>query len=128
MAKILAVDNHPINLAILEEMLDRHIVATARDGQEALAIAARFEPDVVLLDVMMPVLDGLETCRRLRSMPQLGHARIVMVSAKALASERSAGFAAGADEYLAKPFDEAELLEIVATAGGTSPAMDAGSG
>ena len=70
-------------------------------------------PAVVLLDVMMPGMDGLEICRRLRDTPGLRNTAIIMVSAKAMPSERAAGIRAGADDYITKPFDEVELLEVL---------------
>jgi CheY-like chemotaxis protein len=111
---ILAVDDNPINLGILEEILvGDYRLKFARSGQEAIRLAAQCEPAVVLLDVMMPGMDGLETCRRLREVPGLANTSIVMVSAKAMPSERAAGFRAGADDYITKPFDEVELMEVL---------------
>jgi two-component system cell cycle response regulator len=113
MLKILAVDDQPLNLEILREMLNAHSVRTAQDGSEAIRVAQEFLPDLILLDVMMPILGGLETCRRLRQLPELHECSIVMVSAKAMASEREEGLEAGADEYLTKPFDEATLQSLI---------------
>lgn len=110
MAHILAIDDQPLNLAIFIEMLAGHEVATAQDGVAALRLARAAPPDLILLDVMMPKLDGLETCRRLREIEGLKNSRIVLVSAKALAHERELGLEAGADAYLTKPFDEHELF------------------
>lgn len=108
---ILAVDDNPINLGILDEILaGDYRLKFAQTGQEALRLAARCPPAVVLLDVMMPGMDGLEICRRLREMPALSNTAIIMVSAKAMPSEREAGLQAGADDYITKPFDEVELL------------------
>ena len=113
-SRILLVDDHPINLEILEELLmDDYQLATATSGGEALALAGEFSPDLVLLDVMMPGMDGYETCRRMRQTPALHHTRIVMVSAKALPEERQQGLAAGADAYITKPFDHKALLAQV---------------
>jgi two-component system sensor histidine kinase/response regulator len=110
-AYILVVDDNQRNLAIMKKILGaRYRLALAASGEEALAIAEQFVPDLVLLDIMMPGIDGYETCRRLRANDQLKHAKIIMVSAKALTSERLEGYAAGADDYVTKPFDEDELL------------------
>ncbi len=77
-------------------------------------MAAEFGPDVVLLDVMMPGIDGYETCRRLRALPRpAGPPKIIMVSARAMVEERLRGYEAGADDYVVKPFDEDELLAKV---------------
>ena len=114
--RILVVDDNPTNLEIFEEMLDgEYVVLTARDGAESLAIAERFSPRVVLLDVMLPGIDGYEVCRKLRGIAGMSDARIIMVSAKAMPSERVAGMNAGADAYITKPFDDAELLTAIRT-------------
>jgi CheY-like chemotaxis protein len=111
---ILAVDDNPINLGILEEILaGEYRLKFAQTGQAAIHIATQCMPAVVLLDVMMPGMDGLEICRRLRETPGLSDTIIIMVSAKAMPSERAAGIRAGADDYITKPFDEVELMEIL---------------
>jgi CheY-like chemotaxis protein len=111
---VLAVDDNPINLGILEEILaSDYRLKFARNGQQAIQIAEECRPAIVLLDVMMPGMDGLEICRRLRETPGLNHTIIIMVSAKAMPSERSAGLRAGADDYITKPFDEVELLKML---------------
>ncbi len=108
---VLVVDDNPTNCEVIQEMLDqKYDVVTASSGVEAIQLAERRQPRVVLLDVMLPGEDGYEVCRRLRQMACMSSARIVMVSAKAMASERAQGMDAGADEYLTKPFDEVELL------------------
>lgn len=116
--KILAVDDNRMNLAILEELLsDDFDLRCAETGGEAISVAKGWEPDAVLLDVMLPDIDGLTVCTRLRNDPALRHTMIVFVTAKALEMERAAGFAAGAKAYLAKPFDGGELLEILTQLG-----------
>ncbi|MEM7262079.1 MAG: response regulator, partial [Planctomycetota bacterium] len=70
----------------------------------------RFRPDLILLDIMMPGMTGYEVCKRIRRTPQLKHTKIIMISAKAMIQERLAGYEAGADDYLTKPFDHDELL------------------
>ena len=111
---ILAVDDNPINLGILEEILaSDYRIRFAQTGQEAIRVAAQCEPAAILLDVMMPGMDGLEICRRLRETPGLGNTTIIMVSAKAMPSEQAAGIRAGADDYITKPFDEVELLKVL---------------
>ena len=108
--RILLVDDHEDNIEILEDTLgDNYPLAVAKSGEEALTQAERFRPALILLDIMMPGIDGYETCRQLRMMPQLRHTKIVMVSAKAMARERLKGYEAGADDYIAKPFDLDEL-------------------
>jgi signal transduction histidine kinase len=113
-SRILIVDDNPTNIAILEEILgDHYVLKTATYGEEALARAPEFQPALILLDIMMPGIDGYETCRRLRGHPTLRHTKIIMVSAKALVTERLQGYEVWADDYLTKPFDEEELLAKV---------------
>ncbi len=110
LARVLGVDDNSRNLAILRRTLARDCeLMTASSGEEALAMAPRFRPDIVLLDIMMPAMDGYETCRRLRAHPETASAKIILVSAKALTAERLEGYAAGADDYVVKPFDPDEL-------------------
>src|SRR5688572_8467079 len=91
--RILVVDDNLINREIIEEILrDDFTVITASNGSEALELADRYEPRVVLLDVMLPGMDGYSICRKLRAMPEMSTARIVMVTAKAMPSERAQGF------------------------------------
>ncbi len=111
--KILAVDDNPLNLKVLRSLLAEHDLRTAMSGAEALDVASRFRPDLVLLDVMMPGMDGYSTCRHMRAYPALRHTKIIMLSAKSLLKERLAGYEAGADDYIAKPFDGEELLAKV---------------
>lgn len=112
--RVLLVDDNERNLAILTKILRKeYVLETAADGSEALARAGRFEPDLVLLDIMMPGIDGYETCRRMRAMPELRRAKIIMVSARAMLSERLEGYEAGADDYVTKPFDPEELAAKV---------------
>jgi diguanylate cyclase (GGDEF)-like protein len=88
-------------------------VATASDGLETLSAAAELVPDLILLDVMMPEMDGFEVCQRLRKDPKTKHIAIVMLTAKSLSSDRVVGLTAGADDYVIKPFDPAELVARV---------------
>lgn len=111
--RILVVDDNDVNRLICEEILGHdYRLEMASDGESALAAAASFEPDLILLDVMMPGIDGVEVCRRLRrsSRPWV---KILMVSARALTEDRLAAYEAGADDYVCKPFDEQELLAKV---------------
>src|SRR5262249_44527723 len=101
-------------LDILKEMLaGEYAVVCARSGADALRLAKQCQPAVILLDVMMPGLDGLTACERIRHCPGLHDVVIIIVSAKAMPSERQAGFNAGADDYITKPFDEVELLSLM---------------
>ncbi len=108
--KILIVDDARINLELLKKLLeDRYIIETAESGEKALEIIPDFRPDLILLDIMMPGIDGYETCRRIRKEPQYRFIKIILVSAKALVEDRLQGYEAGADDYIIKPFDTKEL-------------------
>ncbi len=85
----------------------------ARDGEEALGVLSAFRPDVVLLDVMLPRVSGLEVCRHIRAEPALAGTRVLMLTAKGGRQDVANGLAAGADEYVTKPFSTHELLERV---------------
>lgn len=109
--RVLIVDDNQQNLEILTELLDEdYDLAVAASGEEAVTVVLKFQADLVLLDVMMPGIDGYETCRLLRAMPTLSRTTIIMVTAKAMAAERSRGFEVGADDYVTKPFRNRELL------------------
>ena len=111
-SKILAVDDDRIDLAIVERLLnkDEYDLRTAPTGEEALEVATDFQPDIILLDVMMPGMSGYDVCRQIRADSKLQHVKIIIVSGLAMVSERLAGYEAGADDYITKPYDEAELL------------------
>ena len=116
--RILVVDDNPVNREILEEILaDDHEVFMAANGSDALKLAEWYRPQIVLLDVMLPGLDGYDICRKLRTMPAMNGARIVMVSAKAMPSELARGIDAGADAYITKPFDDGDLVEAIRATG-----------
>jgi len=85
-------------------------VAVAENGEEALAAVARAKPDLVLLDVMMPRLNGYEVCRRLRERPEWAGIKIVILSAKGREVDVSKGLSLGADLYVTKPFSNTELV------------------
>jgi DNA-binding response OmpR family regulator len=113
--RILVVDDNETNRDILVARLEANGYATlqASDGEAALAVASRERPDLILLDVMMPRLDGIEVCRRLKSDPALPFMPIILVTAKTDTRDVVAGLDAGADEYLTKPVDQAALIARV---------------
>jgi class 3 adenylate cyclase len=117
-ARILIVDDNATNRDILDTRLKAHGFATlqAVDGEEAIDAARREHPDLILLDVMMPKLDGIEVCRRLRADESLPFIPIILVTAKSDTKDVVAGLDAGADEYLTKPFDQAALVARVRSA------------
>ena len=88
-------------------------IALARDGHDGLEQATADEPDVILLDVMLPKLDGYEVCRAIKAHYGAGAPPIIMLSARSQAADRQRGLAAGCDEYITKPFRPADLLERV---------------
>lgn len=113
--RILIADDNLTNLDILQTRLAVHgyEILTATDGEEALAIAREKQPDLILLDVMMPKLDGIEVCRRLRADASLPFMPVVMATAKTESKDIVAGLEAGCDEYLTKPVDQAALVARV---------------
>jgi putative two-component system response regulator len=112
--KVLIVDDSPINLKILEQLLKTdYDLVRAASGEECLLRVRDSAPDLVLLDIMMPGIDGYETCRRIKSGPLGEFTPVILVSVKASTAERLQGYAAGADDYVVKPFDHAELLAKV---------------
>lgn len=114
-ARVLIVDDEPSIVASLEFLM-RHNdfdVRTASDGAEALALAASFRPDLILLDVMLPQGSGFEVCRRIRADPALGATRIVMLTARGRADEQDLGRSLGADAYVLKPFSTREVVSTV---------------
>jgi two-component system cell cycle response regulator len=114
-ARVLVVDDVPANVRLLEARLSAEYfdVVTAMSGREALAICERAECDLVLLDVMMPDMDGFEVCRRLKSSPATHHIPVVMVTALDQPSDKVRGLEAGADDFLTKPIPELALIARV---------------
>jgi two-component system cell cycle response regulator len=114
-ARVLVVDDVPANVKLLEARLSAEYfdVMTAVSGQEALAICERAECDVVLLDVMMPDMDGFEVCRRLKSGLGTHHIPVVMVTALDQPSDRVKGLESGADDFLTKPVSDVALIARV---------------
>ncbi len=111
-ARILVVDDIETNVRLLEAKLtmEYYDVLTCSGGQEALKLAAAHHPDIILLDVMMPDMDGYETCRRLKADPATRHIPVVMVTALDGREERIKGLEAGADDFVTKPIDDVVLL------------------
>lgn len=113
--KILIVDDEPFNLDLLEQELGEYDYAIERasDGVEALERTESFKPDVILLDYMMPRMNGLEVVKRLRESPAHKGIPVILLTAKATQEDKVAGLDAGADDYVTKPFDSFELLARV---------------
>lgn len=113
--RVLIVDDEPNILISLEFLMKRegYEVQVARDGEEGLALAGRWRPDVVLLDVMMPRKSGFDVCQAIRADAALAGMRIVMLTAKGRDTDVAKGLALGADAYLTKPFATQELVRRV---------------
>ena len=114
-ARILVVDDIDSNVRLLEAKLsaEYYEVLTASDGPTALAMAASERPDIILLDVMMPGMDGFSVCRRLKNDPETRHVPVVLVTALDGRADRVAGLEAGADDFLTKPIDDVMLFARV---------------
>jgi DNA-binding response OmpR family regulator len=114
-SRILIVDDEPSIVISLEYLMKREgfEVAVAADGEAALAAVAARPPDLVILDVMMPKLNGFEVCQRLRAEPAWRGVRILMLTAKGREPELQKGLALGADAYVTKPFSTRDLVAEV---------------
>ncbi len=109
--RILVVDDEPNIRELITDTLTAadFEVLEARDGREALTLSAKEMPDLIILDVMMPDLDGLEVCRRLRGETLTNHIPVIMLTARGMLDDKLKGIDSGADDYLTKPFDPLEL-------------------
>jgi DNA-binding response OmpR family regulator len=113
--RILIVDDEPNIVISLEFLMMRegHEVHVARDGEAGLVAVRDHRPDLVVLDVMMPKLDGFAVLESIRSDPELTHTRVLMLTAKGREAEREKGLTLGADAYMPKPFSTRELVDKV---------------
>lgn len=116
-ARVLVVDDIPLNVKLLEAKLSAEYfeVITATNGAEAIAAVSEQLPDIVLLDVMMPGMNGFEVCESIRANPHTSHIPVVMVTALSEAAERVRGLEAGADDFLTKPVDDRAMFARVRT-------------
>lgn len=112
---ILIVDDEPNIVLSLQFLMKKagYAVRTASNGEEALAEIARARPDLVLLDVMMPKIDGFTVCRMIRATPDWESVRIIMLTARGRDVEREKGLALGANDYITKPFSTQDAIERV---------------
>ena len=115
---LIADDEQPLRLLVRATLEDesgeeRYEIIEAADGNKALEMARRERPELILLDIAMPGLTGLEVCKMLKGDPATSDLMIVMLTAKGQQSDRERGLAAGADDYFAKPFSPLELLQLV---------------
>ena len=116
-ALVLIVDDNPVNLEVLSStLLSAGLeVAIARDGEEAIELAGQAEPELILLDALMPGLDGFETCSRIKANPATRSIPVIFMTALTEAQFRIRGFSVGAVDYVTKPFERTELLARVET-------------
>jgi two-component system alkaline phosphatase synthesis response regulator PhoP len=113
--KILVVDDEIYIVHILDFSLgiEGYEVMTALDGEAALAKVAQDKPDLIVLDIMMPKLDGYETCKALKSNPETKDIPVILLSAKGRNVDQKVGFEVGADDYITKPFSPRKLVERI---------------
>ncbi len=115
-SRILVVEDDPVTMKLLKGILAKHeyVVGEAVDGREGIELAKSFRPDLILLDVMLPEIDGFEVCRRVREDPTINRTPIMMLTTLSSVEQKIKGFEAGADDYMGKPFEPGELLARVA--------------
>jgi len=115
MHKVLVVDDEEPILELLKYNLDKagYEVKTASDGMKAVEMAKKFLPDLVMLDIMMPGMDGVETCRRIREIPELQTAFVIFLTARSEEYSEVAAFDVGADDYITKPIKPRALLSRI---------------
>lgn len=113
--KILVVDDEPDIVELLSYNLEKegYQVQTARDGKSAVEIAKEYKPDMVLIDIMMPVMDGVETCRQLRENPAAANTFVIFLTARTEEYSEIAAFDVGADDYITKPIKPRALLSRI---------------
>jgi DNA-binding response OmpR family regulator len=128
MGKILIVDDHPHIVKLLQMALqpEGHTLLTAGDGEAGLRMVEEERPDLVILDVIMPELDGLRVLNRIKTNPELQDTVVVMLTVRDHPEEVALGLDVGADYYLAKPFRPAEVTSLVRRIFETRPAIAAG--
>ena len=114
MARILIVDDIEANVDLLEQILeDLYEIDIAHSAAEALEILAKMRPDLILMDVAMPVMSGLDATKAIRSMPRFAEIPIIAVTSHAMRGDRAKALAAGCNDYLTKPVDEDLLLQTI---------------
>jgi two-component system cell cycle response regulator DivK len=113
--RILVIEDHEENRRLLRDLLTSfgYELTEALTGEEGLTAAAASPPDLILMDIQLPGIDGYETTRRIKSNPGLRHIPVIAVTSYALSGDDVKAFAAGCDAYVTKPFDPAELLEKI---------------
>lgn len=121
--RVLLVDDEEGILSLISATLgydNRYDLTVARNGQEALSVAKRERPDLVILDLLMPALDGCAVCRAIKESPATAHAKVIVLTALAQSTDRQRAAAAGADDFITKPFSPTKLLAKVSEMLGAS--------
>ena len=114
MKKILVVEDTEFNRDLMVQLLeDDYQIATAADGEAGIALAEQERPDLILMDLSLPKIDGWEATRRIKSTPTLAHVPIIALTAHAMQGDEEKARAAGCDDYLTKPIDEDELFAML---------------
>ena len=112
--KILVVDDQEFDRDLLTQLLeDQYQVITAENGSEAIELALQLRPDVILMDLTLPIIDGFEATRRIKENPILSQIPVIAITAQAMHGAAVKGLANGCDEYLTKPLDEVQLFDIL---------------
>jgi len=108
--KVLAIDDEPMTTRMLARIFkNEYTLATANSGEDALKIVPQFRPDLILLDILMPVMNGYDVCKKIRADKRFNMTKIILISGKSSIEERLEGYAAGADDFIIKPFVKEEL-------------------
>jgi len=113
--KILIVEDNPQNMKLMEMLLEAkgYILLEAIDGEQAMDVATTERPDLILMDIQLPKMSGLEVTRRLRQLPAFNHIPIIAITAYAMKGDKEKFIEAGCDAYLAKPIDTRELPKVI---------------
>ena len=114
--KILIVEDHPLHMKLMEMTLrdKNYTLVKATDGQEALDMAVRERPDLILMDIRLPKMNGFEVTKKLRENPEFSHTPIIALTAHAMAGDRESVLKSGCDTYLSKPVDTRQLPAVIA--------------
>ena len=113
--KILVVEDDPVSQQLVRSILEKsgYLVGLAENGQEGIQVASTYKPDLIVMDIMMPIMGGFEACAQIRQDKEIGHTPIILLTALTEIEHKIKGFEAGGDDYIAKPFDSKEFLSRI---------------